>query len=70
MDGYISTNSSKLTPIGDGAALLKPSARWVNAPAPDSLYQGPCGDEDDLILLILLKSKINVVLTKLLEKKT
>ena len=38
MDGYISTNSSKLTPIGDGAALLKPSARWVNAPAPDSSY--------------------------------
>ena len=38
MDGYISTDSSKLTPIGDGAALLKPSARWVNAPAPLSLY--------------------------------
>ena len=35
---YFSTDSSKLTPIGDGAALLKPSARWVNAPAPDSLY--------------------------------
>ena len=40
MDGFNSTNSSKLTPIRDGAALLSPSARWVNAPAPDSLYQG------------------------------
>ena len=39
MDGFNSTNSSELTPIRDGAALLSPSARWVNAPAPDSLYQ-------------------------------
>ena len=38
LDGFNSTNSSKLTPIRDGAALLSPSARWVNAPAPDSLY--------------------------------
>ena len=39
MDGFNSTNSSELTPIRDGATLLSPSARWVNAPAPDSLYQ-------------------------------
>ena len=38
MDGFNSTNSSELTPIRDGAALLSPSARWVNAPAPDSSY--------------------------------
>ena len=35
---YLSTDSSKLTPIRDGAALLKPSPRWVNAPAPLSLH--------------------------------
>ena len=35
---YLSTDSSKLTAIGDGAALLKPSPRWVNAPAPLSLH--------------------------------
>ena len=37
---YLSTDSSKLMPIRDWAALLKPSPRWVNAPAPLSLHQG------------------------------
>ena len=35
---YLSTDSSKLMPIRDWAALLKPSPRWVNAPAPLSLH--------------------------------
>ena len=35
---YLSTDSSKLTAIGDGAALLKASPRRVNTPAPLSSY--------------------------------